>query len=61
MPKHKPVQGNCPDIMPRAGSRIAAVVGADEKVLICFESVCRAVVQFGSPEQSEWNAFAIKK
>ena len=56
MPKHKPVQGNCPDIMPRAGSRIAAVVGADEKVLICFESVCRAVVQFGSTVRTEYLA-----
>ena len=56
MPEHKPVQGNCPDIMPRAGSRIAAVVGADEKVLICFESVCRAVVQLGSTVRTEYLA-----
>ena len=56
MPKHKPVQGNCPDIMPRAGSHIAAVVGADEKVLICFESVCRVVVQLGSTVRTEYLA-----
>lgn len=54
MPKHEPVQGNCPDIMSGAGSCIAAVVGADEKVLICFESVCRAVVQFCSTVRTEY-------
>ena len=56
MPKHKPVQGNCPDIMPRAGSCIATVVGADEKVLICFESVCCAVVQLCPAVRTEYLA-----
>ena len=53
MPEHKPVQGNCPDIMPRAGSRIATVVGADEKVLIFLESVCCTVMQFCSTIRTE--------
>ena len=54
MPKHKPLQGNCPNIMPRAGFRVTPVVGADEKVLICFESVCRAIVKFYLPVRTEY-------
>lgn len=39
--------------MPCTSSRIASIVGADEKVLIFLESVCRAVVQFCSAVRTE--------
>ena len=53
MPKHKPVQGNCPDIMPRTGSCITAVVGAYKAFLTFLMGMGSLKMQFCSTVRTD--------